>query len=37
MPGHLLEFGRQFHAADLLEQMAGHVLKKVDDIILFNE
>ena len=37
MPGHLLQFGRQFHSAHLLEEMACHILKQADDILLIHK
>ena len=37
MPCHLLQFGRQLHATNLLEQVTGHVLKQVDHVVLVNK
>ena len=37
MPCHLLKLGRQLYATNLLEQMACHVLKEVDYVVLVDK
>ena len=35
-PGHTLEGLGEFHATDYLEEVLGHALEKLDDIVLFS-